>query len=134
MPMPRALPLLTAAVLTLVLAAGCGSKSSTTTATSSSEATTTSSSGLVGTVGPGFTISLTSDGAAVKTLTPGTYEITVDDKGTVHNFHLFGSGVDEKTDVAATGTVTWTVKLVKGLYIFQCDPHAATMNGSFTVS
>ena len=129
--MPRTLSLLTAAALVLVLAAGCGSKSST--KASSSKATTASSSGLVGTVGPGFTISLTNDGAAVKTLKPGTYEILVNDKGTVHNFHLFGSGVDEKTDVAATGTVTWTVKLVKGLYIFQCDSHAATMNGTFTV-
>jgi plastocyanin len=130
--MPRTLPLLTAAVLTLVLAAGCGSKGST--MTTSNKTATTSSGGLVGTVGPGFTIGLTNAGAAVKTLKAGSYEITVDDKGSIHNFHLFGPGVDEKTDVAATGTVTWTVKLEKGAYTYQCDPHAASMNGSFTVN
>lgn len=130
--MPRTLPLIITAALALVLAAGCGSKSST--KTTSSETATTSSSALVGTVGPGFTISLTNDGVAVTTLEAGSYEITVDDKSSIHNFHLFGPGVDEKTDVAASGTVTWTVKLEKGAYTYQCDPHAASMNGSFTVN
>ncbi|MHB8060007.1 MAG: plastocyanin/azurin family copper-binding protein [Gaiellaceae bacterium] len=129
--MPRTLSLLVAAVAVVVLAAGCGSKSS---AKSSSETTATSSSGLVGTVGPGFTISLTKDGTAVKTLTPGTYEITVNDQASIHDFHLTGPGVDKTTDVAFTGTVTWTVKLTTGTYNYLCDPHAATMMGSFTVS
>ncbi len=124
-------PLLVAAVLILVVAAGCGSKSST---KSSGKEAATSSSGLVGTVGPGFTISLTNDGTTVKTLKPGAYKITVNDEASIHNFHLFGPGVDKATDVASTGTVTWTVKLSKGSYTFQCDPHAASMNGSFSVS
>jgi plastocyanin len=129
--MPRTLPLLTAAVLILVLAAGCGSSAK----KASTEPSSTSSSGLVGTVGPGFTISLTNGGTAVKTLKPGTYKITVNDKSSIHDFHLIGPGVDKTTDVASTGTVVWTVKLSKGGYTFQCDPHAATgMTGSFTVS
>ncbi len=129
--MPRTLSLLAAAILALVLAAGCGSKSSTKT---SSNQTATSSSGLVGTVGPGFTISLTNDGAAVKTLKPGAYKITVNDKSSIHDFHLTGPGVDKTTDVAFTGTVSWTVKLSKGAYTYTCDPHTATMTGDFTVS
>jgi plastocyanin len=133
--MPRTLPLLTAAVLVLALAAGCGSSAKKTSTTTSSTSTEASAGGLVGTVGPGFTISLTNDGTAVKTLKPGTYKITVNDESSVHDFHLLGPGVDETTDVASTGTVVWTVKLSKGGYTFQCDPHVASgMVGHFTVS
>ena len=89
---------------------------------------------LNGTVGPGFTITLTQDGAPVESLPAGTYEIVVDDKADVHNFHLTGPGVDQMTEVGETGTVTWVVTLEAGEYTFQCDPHASSMNGSFTVS
>jgi len=89
---------------------------------------------LKGTVGPGFTISLKdANGAAVSHLDPGTYTITVDDLGVDHNFHLSGPGVDQETGVDETGTVTWTVTFTDGTYKFQCDPHASTMKGSFTV-
>lgn len=89
---------------------------------------------LSGTVGPGFTITLTQDGEPVSSLAAGSYEIVIDDKSSAHNFHLTGPNVDEATDVGETGTTTWTVDLEKGDYSFQCDPHAASMNGSFSVT
>ena len=56
------------------------------------------------------------------------------DKSNIHDFHLKGPGVDKKTSVGKTGTTTWTVTLKKGKYTYVCDPHAAIMHGSFTVS
>ena len=86
------------------------------------------------TVGPGFTISLrTPTGANVTHLPVGTYEITVRDQAIEHNFHLTGPGVDMRTEVEEVATVTWTVTFSDGRYTFQCDPHANTMNGRFTV-
>ena len=132
--MPRTLSFLATAILAVTLAAGCGGKSSAKT-TSPTTSATTSSGGLVGTTGPGFTITLTNGGTPVKTLAPGTYKITVNDKSSMHNFHLFGPGVDKKTSVASTGTVVWTVKLTTGSYTYQCDIHFASgMIGKFTVS
>jgi plastocyanin len=85
-------------------------------------------------VGPGFTISLKdANGAAVKHLDPGTYDIHVVDQGVEHNFHLKGPNVDEATSVEDTGEVTWTVTFVDGNYHFQCDAHASVMKGDFTV-
>ncbi|HZT91296.1 MAG TPA: hypothetical protein VFA05_04575 [Gaiellaceae bacterium] len=85
-------------------------------------------------VGPGYTISLTTDsGTPVKNLQPGSYTITVDDRSSIHDFHLKGPGVDEATDVQGTGTTTWTVTLANGTYTFQCDAHPTTMKGTFTV-
>ncbi len=114
-------------------AAGCGGKSSSSTPPPS---TTTASGGatLDGTVGPGFTIGLTQDGNAVTTLTAGTYTLNVNDQADIHNFHLTGSGVDVSTDVAFKGTKSFTITLTAGEYHFQCDPHAGSMNGDFTVS
>jgi plastocyanin len=90
---------------------------------------------LVANVGPGFTISLTKAGKKVTTLKPGTYSITVNDKSTFHNFHLTGAGINKKTSVAFKGTPkAWTVTLKKGTYRYVCDPHAATMKGSFRVA
>jgi hypothetical protein len=91
---------------------------------------------LVGVSGPGFTISVkTAAGKAVKTLKTGKYTIKVEDKSSLHNFHLFGPGVNKKTSVSGTGTQTWTVTLKPGKYTYQCDVHAATgMKGSFKVT
>ena len=89
---------------------------------------------LVATVGPGFTITLTSGGKKVTTLKAGTYTIKVADKSSIHNFHLTGSGVNKKTSVAAKVNTTWKVVLKKGTYKFVCDPHKSFMKGSFTVS
>lgn len=91
---------------------------------------------LFGTVGPGFTISLkNAAGSRVRTVRAGTYVIVVRDRSRIHNFHLFGLGVNRKTGVAFTGTVTWKVKLVAGqVYRYRCDPHRASLKGSFRVA
>ena len=53
----------------------------------------------------------------------------------MHNFHLLGPGVDEEiTDVPFVGEKSVTVTLEPGTYTYQCDPHAAQMNGTFTVT
>ena len=91
---------------------------------------------LKGEVGPGFTIEVKQGGKDVKTLKAGTYKLVVQDKGTIHDFHLIGPGVNKVvTSVPFTGTKTVMVKLKKGTYTYQCDPHAATgMKGSFKVT
>lgn len=88
---------------------------------------------LKGTVGPGFTITLTKGGKKVVSLRAGTYRIVVADKSGIHDFHLTGKGLNKTTSVAGKGTKTWTVKLRKGTYKYVCDPHALAMKGSFTV-
>ena len=86
---------------------------------------------LVGTVGPGFTITLTKSGAKVTKLKAGKYSITVNDLASVHNFHLTGPGVNKKTSIGGTGKTTWTVTLQKGkTYRYVCDAHPF-MTGSF---
>ncbi len=89
---------------------------------------------LNGTVGPGFTITLTKAGKKVTTLKAGAYVIKVADKASVHDFHLTGPGVDKKTSVGGTGATTWKVTLKKGTYKYVCDPHASFMKGSFKVT
>jgi plastocyanin len=101
-------------------------------ASASTRATTATK--LVGTDGPGFTITLTKAGKKVRTLTPGKYAILIRDKSNIHNFHLTGPGVNKKTGVGFVGNRTWSVTLKKGNYKFVCDPHAAAMKGSFRVS
>ncbi|MDX6398104.1 MAG: hypothetical protein QOJ43_1512 [Gaiellaceae bacterium] len=87
---------------------------------------------LDGTVGPGFSINLrNADGTTVTKLDPGTYEIVVHDESVEHNFHLFGPGVNEATQVEETGTVTWTVTFGDGRYTLQCDPHSLQMKRTF---
>jgi plastocyanin len=90
---------------------------------------------LVGETGPGFSIELkTAAGKDVKTLKPGTYTILVEDKASIHDFHLTGPGVNKTTTVPFTGKQTWKVTLKAGTYTYQCDPHAASgMKGTFTV-
>ncbi len=89
---------------------------------------------LLGTVGPGFNITLADAGGRLVTqLDPGTYEITVRDLSDEHNFRLFGPGVEEFTQVEATATVTWTVTFREGRYTVQCDPHSTQMFQRFTV-
>lgn len=89
---------------------------------------------LKGTVGPGFTITLTKAGVKVKKLKAGTYLFKISDKSGIHNFHLKGPGIDKKTGVGFQGSVTWKLRLKKGTYKFVCDPHASFMKGAFTVS
>jgi plastocyanin len=89
---------------------------------------------LVGTVGPGMTISLTKSGAKVRSLKAGKYTITVRDRSPFHDFHLKGPGVNKKTGVGYRGTQTWTVTLKSGRYNFFCAPHQVRMHGSFRVT
>jgi hypothetical protein len=89
---------------------------------------------LVGTDGPGFTITLTKGGKKVSKLKAGTYIFKIADKSTIHNFHLKGPGIDKKTSVGAKANSTWKLKLKAGKYTFVCDPHKSFMKGSFTVS
>jgi len=83
---------------------------------------------LTGTDGPGFTITMSK-----KTVKAGTYKIVIRDRSSIHNFHLTGPGVNKLTSVSGKKTTTWTVKLKKGTYKFQCDPHASFMKGTFKV-
>ncbi len=107
------------AVAGLVLAAGASS----------------ASKKLVGTVGPGFTITLKQGGKMVKKLKPGKYTIVVHDKAASHNFRLKGPGMNKQiTSVGFSGTKTIKVTLKKGKYTYDCDPHFALMHHSFTVS
>jgi len=92
---------------------------------------------LTGTVGQGDAPVITlvdSGGAPVTSLKAGSYTVKVKDLSTKHNFHLTGTGVDEKTSVPDTAEATWTVTLVAGTYTFDCDPHAQKMVGTFTVT
>ena len=98
-------------------------------ASSTFAAVSTTNRTLAGTVGPGFTITMNK-----KTVTSGTYAITVHDLASIHDFHLTGPGVNKKTSVSGTGTTTWTVKLKKGTYHFVCDPHHTIMHGVLKVT
>ena len=85
-------------------------------------------------VGPGFTITLKKANKAVVSLKKGIYSITVRDRSTMHNFHLFGpGGVNRSTPISASVTRTWTVTLRPGTYTYRCDPHAS-MKASFLVT
>jgi plastocyanin len=89
---------------------------------------------LNGTVGPGFTIKLMQGAKKVTRLKAGTYTFVIADKSSIHDFHLMGPGVNKKTAVGFQGSQTWKLKLKKGTYKFQCDPHASFMHGSFRVT
>jgi plastocyanin len=89
---------------------------------------------LTGVVGPGFNISLkNADGSNVTHLDPGTYDISVTDNAIDHNFHLRGTGVEQRTDIEGMGTSTWSVTFTDGTFTFLCDAHPVQMKGSFTV-
>jgi len=86
-----------------------------------------------GTVGPGFTISMTMNGKPVRTLKAGvTYRLIVADRASIHDFHLSGPGYNRViTSDPFIGTKTMLLKLKKGTYTYRCDPHASVMHGSF---
>lgn len=95
---------------------------------------TASTPTLTGEVGPGFSIEVKLGSKDVKSLKAGTYKIKVEDKGSIHDFHLKGPGVNKSTGVSFVGEQTWTVKLKPGTYTYQCDPHASVgMKGTFKV-
>lgn len=119
-----ALSCVTAAVVVLTTAGIAGGRSHMTTPT------------LRGTVGPGFTITLTKAGKRVTRVAPGLYKIIVSDRSSIHNFVVEKSGgaVERQiTTVGATGTRTITIRLTRGKWEFYCAPHESTMHGQFMV-
>ena len=98
-------------------------------------AATHKAAGLTGEVGPGFSIEVKLAGKDVKTIKAGAYTLTVQDRSSIHNFHLRGPGLNRSTTVPFTGKQTWTIRLKPGIYTYQCDPHAAVgMKGTFRVT
>jgi hypothetical protein len=57
----------------------------------------------------------------------------VHDFSIMHNFHLFGPGVAQATEIGTTGDATWTVDFQNGVYTYRCDAHPSTMIGQSTV-
>ena len=91
--------------------------------------------GLVAEVGPGYSIEVKLNGNDLKTIKAGTYTIKVQDKASIHDFHLIGKGLNKSTTVSFVGTQTWKVTLKPGKVTYQCDPHASMgMKGSFRVT
>src|SRR5437868_3957085 len=78
-------------------------------------------------VGPSFQISLSfDDGTPVTNLPAGTYTVAVQDLSEQHNFHLFGPGVDQKTEIGTSSEASWTVTFQdQNGYTFQCDAHSS---------
>ena len=104
------------------------------TAASGYAGTAKKSAGLVGEVGPGYSIEVKRGGKDLKTIKAGTYTIKVQDKSSSHDLHLIGKGLNKSTTVAFTGERTWRVTFKPGKVTYQCDPHAsAGMKGTFTV-
>jgi len=89
--------------------------------------TVTPAQKLSGGVGPGAHISLTRSAKAGKAV------LTIRDRSKKDNLHLTGPGVNKKTGIAFTGTVSWTVTLKPGTYTFRSDAHKA-LKGTLKVS
>jgi len=92
---------------------------------------------LKGTVGPGYTIKLTRNGAKVSSVKAGKYTFAIADKSSLHNFTLEQEkgGKFEKhlTGTAFTGSKTATLTLKRGKWKYYCSNHESQMFGFFTV-
>jgi hypothetical protein len=98
---------------------------------------------LIGTVGSrddpdAHEISLaTESGEQITTvLASGEYELRIDDRSTIHNFHLTPrqEGVELATEVEGTGEKTSVVDFQEPqAYIYFCDAHPATMEVTFSI-
>ena len=94
---------------------------------------------LRGVVGPGYSISLRKGGHRIRSLTAGTYRVTVTDRSTLHNFTLERESPKPKiekhvTGTAFKGTKTITIRLKRGRWSFYCSVHESMMHGFFKVS
>ena len=93
---------------------------------------------LVGTVGPGYTITLKSGGKKVTKLKAGKYKLVIADKASIHNFVLEqqsgGKWEKQLTTVPFVGTKTVIVTLKKGKWKYYCAPHESMMFGLFIVT
>ncbi len=90
---------------------------------------------VVGTVGPGHTITLKLGGKKVTKLKAGVaYKFAVSDRSEDHDFRLVGPGVNRViTGVEFMGAKSVQLKLKTGAYRFFCAPHADDMHGGFRV-
>ena len=89
---------------------------------------------IVGTVGPGETIGLTSKGKKVTRLKAGSYRFVIRDRSDEHDFRLVGPRTSKVlSGVGFVGTKSVVVRLKKGSYRFFCAPHADDMHGGFAV-
>jgi len=94
---------------------------------------------LIGTVGPGYTITLKQGTAKVKTLKAGKYVFVITDKASIHNFTIEREKGGPKIEKTLTGTSfqgkkTVTVTLKTGSWKFYCSIHEPQMFGSFKVT
>jgi len=91
---------------------------------------------LVGTVGPGYTITLKENNKAVKTLKAAKYKLVIHDKASIHGFSLDGPNGYAKdfTPVPFVGTKTFNVDFKAGKYKFYCPSHESIMFGHFTAN
>src|SRR5947209_20541415 len=93
---------------------------------------------LIGTVGPGYTITLKKGATKVKTLKAGKYTFVISDKASIHNFTVEQQtgGKFEKTLTGTSfqGKKTVTVTLKKGKWKYYCSIHESQMFGFFTVT
>jgi plastocyanin len=91
---------------------------------------------MLGTVGPGFTISLKSaTGSKVGTLKAGKYTFVVSDKSAIHNFTVKGPGIANRTltGTSFVGTKTAVLSLKPGTYTLYCTIHPTTVRTTITV-
>jgi plastocyanin len=84
---------------------------------------------IVGSVGPGFTISV-----RPRRVDPGRYRLVIRDRSSMHNWHIRGRGVNKRTGVAFQGTRRFTVELTEGRYRIRCDPHPTSMRTRLRVA
>src|SRR2546426_11330039 len=94
---------------------------------------------LIGTVGPGYTITLKRGTTKVKTLKAGTYMFVVTDKAAIHNFTIEREKGGPKIEKVLTGTSfqgkkTVTVTLKTGSWKYYCSIHEPQMFGFFKVT
>ena len=88
---------------------------------------------LIGSVGPGATISLRFNGRKVTTLKAGLVSITIADRSAKDNFRLKGLGVNRGTSKLGRGAVTWRLRLKRGLYVYSSDA-TPRLRGAFRVT
>jgi hypothetical protein len=96
---------------------------------------TTTTPTLVGTVGPGYTITLKLNGQKLVRAKAGTYSVVIHDKAVIHAFSLDGPHGYAKdfTKIPFVGTKTFTVKLATGKYKYYCPNHESIMFAHFTL-
>jgi len=89
---------------------------------------------LVATVGPRAAITLrNANGGVPRNLKPGLFTIVVRDRSKLHNVHLAGAGINRRTRIAGTGTVTWKVRLTRGTLRFYSDASPRRLRGSVRI-